>query len=56
MTTKFYLIIIFPSLKIGWFFLFSFTKYYYFSLLQVNLQFPMMTILFKYNQSRLAHF
>jgi hypothetical protein len=26
------------------------------SLLQVNLQFPMMTILFKYSQSRLTHF
>ena len=35
-------------------FLCSFTKYYYFSLLQVNLQFPMMTILFKYSQ-RILH-
>jgi hypothetical protein len=41
-------------LKICWFFLCSFTKYYYFSLLQVNLQFPMMTILFKYSQ-RILH-
>jgi hypothetical protein len=39
------------SLKNRFIILFSFTKYYYFSLLQVNLQFPMMTILFKYSES-----